>query len=86
MQKRRTNAEIAKVQRIHDATAEIARGISDRVDSEDISITAVSYWNARAAFQQDLADQITVSFTSRDAAVIERVARAMKEALTCPTS
>ena len=84
MAKRRTNAEIAEVQAVHDVTNDIARGIMDRVDPDGetaIYVKAASYWHTRADYQRGVADTFVVSFDTKDAAVAERVALAIKAAL-----
>lgn len=89
MPRRRSNAEIREVEAIHDRTRDIARDIDSRVNTEpedhpdfgNVSITARPHWGVRADYQRMVADDIVVSFTTKDPETAERVARAMKEAL-----
>ena len=85
MAKRRSNAEIAEVDAIHDRTRGIAQGISDAVNpTEDepyISVMAAPYWNYRADYQRDMADDLVVSFTTKDPALAAKVAVAIRNAV-----
>jgi hypothetical protein len=84
---RRSNAEIAEVDRLHGATREVAREIDRRVNGEGddafdgATISAASIWGMRAPFQKAAADTLVVRFETKDAAVAERVARAIRAAL-----
>ncbi|HET9566040.1 MAG TPA: hypothetical protein VFP27_16440 [Mycobacterium sp.] len=89
MPKRRTDTEIAAVDALHDATARVARGIGGRVNAdiaEDDDTSPYVHVNARniggikAEYQRGHADVLEVSFSTKDAALAERVAWAIKAA------
>jgi len=87
--KRRTDAEIREVQAIHDRTSDVAREIDARVNTDEthpsyagLVIRAADYWTLKPAYQREIADTLIVRFSSKDPAVIERVALAIKAALT----
>jgi hypothetical protein len=86
--KRRTNAEIAEIERLHDAAMDEARAIDARIGLDDtpIVIRAANIYGVRADYQREIADELVVTFRSKDAVVIERVARAIKAALATTTT
>lgn len=92
MAKRRTNAEIAEVHTVHAATNAVAWGIFDKANPEAnnpeppagtqfVQVRAAAYWEYRAEHQRDAADTLVVSFSTKDVALAERVALAIRAAV-----
>jgi hypothetical protein len=83
--KRRTYAAIEATEKLHRETVSLATEIAERVNGDDeanyVRVGAVNIGGVKAEYQHGLADTLVVSFSSKDAALIERVARAIKTEL-----
>jgi len=83
--KRRTDAEIAAVEKLHRETGSVAHGISQRVNGDDeknwVHVNARQIYSLKAEYQREVATNIVVSFDTPDHALAERVALAIKAEL-----
>jgi hypothetical protein len=84
--KRRSDAEIEAVNQLHRQTYDTAREIGARVNGDDegdsyVHVNARNIGGIRAEYQRDHATVIEVTFDTKDPALAERVALAIKAAV-----
>ena len=86
---RRSTTEIAEVRELYHRTNGQAHLIEDAVNPPTrpgepqsyIHVEAGAYWNVKAAYQREVADDLVVSFRTKDVTEAHAVARAIRAAL-----